>query len=228
MKKNAVKKKTEKNLASISSTRRLEDLLNETEKELSALEPQIEKLEKQLEKLRELKLAKQKLITLKLSIKSILANFSEPGADSTATNVANLEFSQFSSPKNVKSEAPVEALTSQASVFRHHSPLMGRYAGKMFLPEQAFREVNTVLRRKDSLNYELFRAIVFNGGIASTEAIKAYLVEHRIKQPSSGEGFEHVELTDISSRVNYLVRKGVVIPDGRGQFISSPGWTEPG
>ncbi len=225
MKKSAPKKKMEKSLASISSTKRLTDLLDETEKELSALEPQIEKLEKQLEKLKELKLAKQKLITLKLSIKSILANFSESEAAPDTTTVTGADLSELSSSGLVKSVAP---LTSQASVLRQHSPAISQFAGKMFLPERAFREVNTVLRRKDSLNYELFRAIVFNGGIASTESIKAYLVENRIKQPSSGEGFEHVELTDISSRVNYLVRKGVVIPDGRGQFISSPGWAEPG
>jgi hypothetical protein len=37
-------------------------------------------------------------------------------------------------------------------------------------------------------------------------------------------GFEEVELTDISSRVNYLVRKGLVNPDGRGNFVSCLGW----
>jgi hypothetical protein len=97
----------------------------------------------------------------------------------------------------------------------------------MFLPEMAFNQVDAVLRKKTSINYDLFRAIILNGGKASTEEIKRYLISNHIKQPASGEGFEDVELTDISSRVNYLVRKGIVRPDGRGTFISCLGWVEP-
>ena len=221
---------------SISSTARLEQMLAESEKELSSLEPQIDKLEKQLDKLRELKLARQKLITLKLSIKSILANFNESEVSLSLNDFSPLEFSRSSvnfSTSKLKSDVTP---TERAVIMQRSGPVYGGFgapalpagmAGKMFIPDLAFREVNTVLRRRDSLNYELFRAIVFNGGMATTDNIKAYLVENRIKQPASGDSFENVELTDISSRINYLVRKGVVIPDGRGQFISSLGWSEP-
>lgn len=215
-------KKTGKSLPKISSSNRLEDLLAETEAELAHIEPQIEKLEKQLEKLRELKLAKQKLITFKLSIKSILSNYS------------NHEVSLATDEMPYKGITGSDAL-SQASRF---TPMALNYGGTptlsrlpqplslpgTFIPEQAFSQANTVLRRKNSLNYELFRAIVFNGGHATTEQIKAYLVENGVSQPASGEGFEFVELTDISSRVNYLVRKGLVNPDGRGNFVSCLGW----
>lgn len=209
-------KKTVQTIQKISSTQRLEDLLKETEEELSTLEPQIEKLEKQLEKLKELRLAKQKLITLKLSIKSILANFNENEVDLNAANLAEIKLSPISSIKKSSSgEVTSSGVSGTSSTVKP--------AGTFF-PDQAFRDVNAVLRKRTSLNYELFRAIVFNGGMASTEEIKQYLVENAIKQPASGEGFEQVELTDISSRVNYLVRKGIVNPDGRGTFISNLGW----
>jgi DNA repair exonuclease SbcCD ATPase subunit len=214
-------KKTLKNTARISSTDRLEELLAETEAELEAIEPKIEKLEKQLEKLKELKLAKQKLITLKLSIKSILNNYGKSEVVSSLLSTSeNLEkpFSSAGLQKNLS----IHSKLSQTS--SHQSSTL---ENQTFIPERAFAEVDTVLRKKTSINYELFRAIVFNGGQATTEQIKQYLLEHDIRQPANGQGFENVELTDISSRINYLVRKGLVAPDGRGRFISKLGWTQP-
>ncbi|WP_373533191.1 hypothetical protein [Vampirovibrio sp.] len=216
-------KKTPKNTQKISSASRLEDLLSETELELAQLEPQIDKLEKQIEKLRQLKLAKQKLITLKLSIKSILVNFSEDKVSALGLNALHSDVTL-----NAHSLGATERGLDTASfanqsgfMYRPHQPV--RLPGT-FLPDMAFSQVGEVLRRKNSLNYELFRAIVFNGGQANTDQIKQYLLDHDIRQPSSGESFEHVELTDISSRVNYLVRKGLVNPDGRGNFVSCLGW----
>jgi hypothetical protein len=211
-------KKTVKIPKKISSTSRLEELLDETESELANLQPQIEKLEKQLDKLKELKLAKQKLITLKLSIKSILSNFSTSQNDNTTTPVDAVNLTKKLSQEALNNKTSTSQATSLTSAPAN--------PGEIFLPEQAFAEVNTVLRKRTSLNYELFRAIVFKGGKASTEDIKAFLVENDIRQPASGESFEAVDLTDISSRVNYLVRKGVVKPDGRGNFISLLGWSD--
>jgi hypothetical protein len=216
-------KKTVKPANKISSTKRLEGLLTETEQELEALEPQIEKLEKQLEKLKELKLAKQKLITFKLSIKSILNNFSSDDKGLTSPHVIAEEFRKMLSKKELNREPGKNFSTSPVSAERNIREKASENADA-FLPERAFQEVDAVLRRKTSINYELFRAIVFNGGRADTEAIKQYLVENNIKQPGNGERFDAVELTDISSRVNYLVRKDVVEPDGRGHFISKLGW----
>lgn len=213
------KKKSGKPPQKISSSGRLEDLLTETEMELEQLEPQIEKLEKQIEKLKELKLAKQKLITLKLSIKSILSNYSENNAGAE-TQVLLHQGARMQSPGEAYSSLPTD-YKNTASLYQIPQPV--KLPGT-FLPDRAFAQVNTVLRRKDSLNYEMFRAIVFNGGQANTDQIKQYLIEHDIKQPASGNGFEDVELTDISSRINYLVRKGLVNPDGRGNFVSCLGW----
>jgi hypothetical protein len=202
----------------ISSTDRLTKLLEETERELEMLQPQIEKLEKQVDKLKKLKLAKQKLITLKLSLNSIISNFSEDETLGSATRVIEDNLSNVLELKRRHSN-----FTS--SIGTKPSSKKAEISGT-FLPDIAFDQVNGILRKKSSINYDLFRAIVFNGGKASTEEIKAYLVENSIRQPASGEGFDAVELTDISSRVNYLVRKGVVKPDGRGTFISTLGWTE--
>lgn len=213
------KKKSGKPVQKISSSGRLEDLLSETEVELEQLEPQIEKLEKQVEKLKELKLAKQKLITLKLSIKSILSNYSESNAG-LDTEVLLHQGARIQPSSEGYSSSPAN-YKNAASLYQIPQPV--KLPGT-FLPDRAFAQVNTVLRRKDSLNYEMFRAIVFNGGQANTDQIKQYLIEHDIRQPASGIGFEDVELTDISSRINYLVRKGLVNPDGRGNFVSCLGW----
>ncbi len=215
-------KKAIKPVAKISSTNRLEEMLLETEAELEQLEPQIEKLEKQIARLKELKLTKQKLITLRLSIKSILSNFSEGKVTLSADLSSGQDFSDLlSGIKPSHFSTATQDFKNTAILSGAPQPM--RLPGT-FLPDRAFSQVNEVLRKKTSLNYELFRAIVFNGGQANTEQIKSYLLENNIKQPASGIGFEDVELTDISSRVNYLVRKGLVNPDGRGNFVSCLGW----
>ena len=84
-----------------------------------------------------------------------------------------------------------------------------------------------MLKKQNSINFELFRAIVFNGGQASTEQIRQYLVENRIAMPGTGQFFDDIPLTDISSRVNYLIRKGLVTSGGRGVFVSTLGWENP-
>ncbi len=211
--KNKAKKKTKSTLldsGSITSIKRLETMYSETETELEKLKPQIEKLEKQMAKLRTLKLTKQKLITLKLSLKSIIDNFTEDNASTENFLNSSQELRSFATGKIVSQQLSASDLAS-----------------KLFLPDVAFTDVDQVLRKRTSLNYNIFRAIVFNGGRATTEQIKSYLVENQITQPTSNEGFENMGLTDISSRTNYLVRKGVVEPDGRGVFRSKLGWVDP-
>ena len=52
-----MKKTKNKSLPNISSTERLQEMLNEAEKELELIQPKIDKLENQLQKLKELKLS---------------------------------------------------------------------------------------------------------------------------------------------------------------------------
>lgn len=219
-----MKKTKNKTLPNISSTERLQEMLNEAENELELIQPKIDKLESQLQKLKELKLSKQKLITLKLSIQSILSNFSDKKTSIVESLLPEKNFSslmedeEFSSRQNLTNTKHITLVTKK---LKSHTP------NGMFIPELAFQQVAEVLKRKNSINYDLFRAIVLNGGSASTEQIRQYLIENQIKQPASGEGFNGVELTDISARVSYLVRKGLVKPDGRGVFASCLGWAEP-
>lgn len=193
---------------SISSRKRMEAMLSETEKELGDLQPKIEKLEKQVEKLNELKQTKQKLITLRLSLKSILSNF-ETGK--TATSVDN------------ESDASKLSLKAQVSVSKTSEDASDNFIGT-FLPDAAFQEAGKILKKKGSINYELYRAVVFSGGRATTGQIRDYLVENGITRPGSGESFDNAPLTEISSRINYLVRRGVVVPSNRGEFVSIFGW----
>lgn len=217
-------KQKNKSVANISSTQRLKEMLDEAERELEAIQPKIDKLEQQLQKLKELKLAKQKLITLKLSVQSILSNYCEFKSVDTGTKVLENNYSSVLNELNLNTKEN----TSQAKEKIEQRPALKHAAHNgTFLPEMAFNQADAILKRKSSINYDLFRAVVFNGGSASTEQIRQYLIENRIKQPASGESFEGVALTDISARVNYLVRKGVVKPDGRGTFVSCLGWAEP-
>ncbi|OGI00686.1 MAG: hypothetical protein A2104_08705 [Candidatus Melainabacteria bacterium GWF2_32_7] len=82
------------------------------------------------------------------------------------------------------------------------------------------------MRTNNNLNYEIYKGIVFNSGQATTADIKHYLVENKVKQPKSGKGFEDVELKEISSRVNYLVRKNILTSPEPGVFRSVFGWCD--
>lgn len=192
--------------ATLVSPERLQELLTETELELEQLQPCIEEMEKQVQELRKLKQTKQRLITLKMSLSTLLESITRDEVkdkeDSTVTE--NLE-------------------TSESAIlnFSELSTL------KTFHPEEAFRQADRMLKQRNSLNYEMFKAVVFNGGKATTEEIKAYLVESNATQPQTGEGFGKVPLTEISSRVNYLVRKGVLHSADRGAFYSALGWVNP-
>ncbi|MEB3285872.1 MAG: hypothetical protein VKJ04_00060 [Vampirovibrionales bacterium] len=212
---------------SISSVERLEEILKETEEELLSLQPEIDELEAALLKLQALKQTKQKLITLKLSVKSILSNFSNVKSETTLpeslvkTDFTKAKQEAFSTKPVVNKPSSIQSVRPS---FERQSDLQARLVRGTFYPNLAFEGADDVLRQKDSTNYELFRAIVFAGGRASTQEIKDYLLEHDVRLPVSGEGFAEVPLTDISARVNYLIRKGLVAPDGRGYFRATVGW----
>ena len=215
-KKRASKKKSTKSVGSITSADRLQVMYEETEAELEKIQPQIEKLEKQLEKLHTLKQEKQKLITLKLSLKSIIDNFNGNDSDTHRADTYHALGMMASSLGDSSETTP-----SNAPRYEGH-PFLNR----IFLPDQAFMQADKILKRRQSLNYEIFRAIVFKGGKATSEQIKQYLIENDVKQPATGKGFEEVDLAEISSRTNYLVRRDVVESDGHGHFVSRFGWQD--
>ncbi|MCA9799141.1 MAG: hypothetical protein KC474_06290 [Cyanobacteria bacterium HKST-UBA04] len=190
---------TEAVSASVASVDSLEKLLGKTDKELKQIQPKIEALEKQLDALKELKLRKQRLLTLKMSLMAMLES------DTKLNKVLE------ASPGLGMGPAAVPGYDALNSAYT-------------FSPEEAFAQVQGQLRATNSLNYQIFQAVVFNGGKASTEAIKQYLVETEAKQPQTGEGFEAMSLSEISSRANYLIRKGILNPHQRGVFYTHLGW----
>jgi hypothetical protein len=213
----------ERSLQGISSQPRLEKLLKETEAELIQLQPKIERLEKEMENLRELRHQKQKLITLKLSLQSILENFQ---LEETEADYLDLDSTSY--PFMPAQTAMPSFLTNRASVSHTPYKMTPRqgdpYQDMTFYPDVAMEEAEQLLKQKGSLNYELFRSIVLHGGRATTQEIRQFLIDHEIVQPGTGVSFEDTPLTDISSRVNYLIRKDLVTSIGRGRFASKLGW----
>lgn len=96
----------------------------------------------------------------------------------------------------------------------------------VFLPELAFKQADEVLRYRQSMNYEIFRAIVLNGGKATTAEVRNYLIEQDIRTPQ-GKGFENSKLSDVYPRIAYLVKRGVLRPIAPGYFLSCFGWDRP-
>ncbi|MEB3207087.1 MAG: hypothetical protein VKK59_07065 [Vampirovibrionales bacterium] len=192
--------------ASITDVSRLQQLLDEVEAELSTLTPKIEALEAQLTELQALRATRQRLLTLKLSLSPLLARDASAGLDVVANGFG---VSSPAMPLVIPAALSVGGLASRPGTF---------------LPDEAMARVTEILKRPGSLNYELYRAIVLAGGRASTEQIRQYLIEHNIARPHQGDAFVDVSLSDISSRVNYLVRKGAVQSVGNGVFQTVFGW----
>lgn len=186
---------------------KLKEILSQAEQELSEIQPRIDELEAMQTELRELKLAKQRLLTLKMSLSALIDNVT---LDKVQANPSSDHESYLNEETNAQ---PVEFSELSTS--------------KTFDPEKAFQDVDQVLKQKNSLNYQMFKAVVFKGGKASTEEIKDYLVQIEAKQPQTGESFQDAPLSDISSRANYLVRKGVLRSADRGLFFTPLGWVEP-
>ncbi|MEB3245162.1 MAG: hypothetical protein VKJ06_04155 [Vampirovibrionales bacterium] len=197
--------------ASITEPERLQAMLDEVTQELAQLDPQIEAIEAQLATLQTLRQTRQRLLGLKLSLEPLLALHNSDAVlpQSSGYSIQN----NYAAPE-MHLQQVTRPMPSQQSLGPNGT----------FVPDEAMRQVEAVLKRKGSLNWELYRAIVLAGGKASTEQIRQYLIEHQIARPHQGEAFEDVSLSDISSRVNYLVRKGAVQSVGNGVFASTFGW----
>ncbi|MFH0702535.1 MAG: hypothetical protein V2B14_03230 [bacterium] len=195
----------EKNM-SVTSDERIQKLIEEAGNELIKIQPEIDYLEQCQKKLCLLKDQKFKLSSLIISLKSLL-NLSDINKINDNNN----------NTVNVKN-----FVNNNAFLINNNNEELR----KVFLPDQAISQVKNYLRIKNNLNYEIFKAVVFNSGIATTEKIKQYLVENKIKQPKTGKTFENVELKEISSRTNYLVRKKILFSVEPGCFRSVFGWCD--
>ncbi len=194
---------------SLTSDEHIEHLIKQAEKELSKIKPEIDYYEECQRKLQELKTQELKLKSLITSLSNIKNLFDTQKDDA----IKNLNIKQEVDPKIIENYAPPKYVKNENK-------------REVFLPDKAISEVKNSLRTKNNLNYEIFKAVVFNSGIATTEKIKNYLIENNITQPKTGKSFEEVELKEISSRANYLVRKELLITTEPGVFKSALGWEE--
>ncbi len=194
---------------SITSENRVQNLIEEANKELTNLLPEIEELEKSIQKLKDLKDKKYKLESLIINLKSILPKehvININDSSMTKTNVALTPKLRFGDVNKISID--------------------GIYGRKVFIPDVALSNAKNYLRTKNNVNFEIYKSIVFNTGEATTDEIKYYLIKNNIKQPKTGKGFEDVPLKEISSRTNYLVRRNLLISYTPGVFSTVFGWEE--
>lgn len=184
---------------------RLNELLSSVSEELEQLQPAIEEIENVVARLDDLKRRKQRLIAFKLSLEALM----RPEQTVAPVRMGMKSASMGSVPHSAKTDSVFDANALRL---------------KAFYPDQALEATEMLLPRKESINYHLFKAIVMNGGKATTEDIRNYLVNEGITSPTTGLGFENVGLSQISSRVNYLMRKNIVSSLGGGEFVSNYGW----
>ena len=200
---------TKENILSITSDERIAKLITEAQSELTSIQPEINYLEECIKKLAGLKDQELKLNSMIISLKSLLKN------QELIKSARNNDSSINSKPDDTHAEIAVDIIDKNNCNTR-----------KIFLPDQAVSHVKNFLRTKNNLNYEIFKAVVFNSGQATTPQIKQYLVENHIKQPKSGLLFDNVELKEISSRANYLVRKNILFSPEPVVFRSVFGWCD--
>lgn len=196
-------------ILSVTSEDRVQNLINEAHTELDQLLPEIKELEESLKRLKEIKERKHKLESLIMNLKSIL-----PKQNTTEHSVTN----DVQKPTSYMNKSRVNNVNKISL-----DTLSGR---KVFIPDVALSNARNYLRTKNNINYEIYKAVVFNTGEASTDEIKYYLIKNNIKQPKTGKGFEDVPLKEISSRTNYLVRKNLLISYTSGLYSTIFGWEE--
>jgi hypothetical protein len=185
-------------------------------------EPHLKELYRQTK--RELSEAKVRLIELEEQ-QALL--------EKTRLRVAQLEGLERQLHYMVQGEAPPESAFAQTlhandkrrkrKAYTHTETLLPQSSTGAFFPEKAYAGADEILQYRHSVNYEIFRAVVLNGGQASTRDIRDYLIEHNIKTPA-GKTFEATRLSEVSARTAYLVKKGVIQAIAPGRFQSCFGW----
>jgi hypothetical protein len=221
-------KETPKKLSTLSDSNTLEELITQATEELQQLEPKIERLQKQMKKLEELQQARQKLLTFKFSLEAILSSYttkSDALKNTNASSNANfLNNTSFNFQQKSFYRQSRDSSLSGMIDFPLDPNWTGPKEDETFNGKSALEKTEPLLRRRNSINYHIFKAVIACGGTVNTQDVKKYLVEQDIRQPGSGKDFTDVPLTDISSRVNYLVRKGLLVSSGQGSFVSRFGW----
>jgi hypothetical protein len=240
------------NNARMYTPARLLALLEEASRDLEHLAPDVERLHRevlpQIKMLAELQQRYANLVQVQHSLAQQLAQSGEPhclephqlpnpkaleplapSVPITLRPVLGLALTKGNGrewQKQILAPYPqlVASLRHQEATSNPKAAVLPRHSEGVFVPEQAFDYANQVLKRNTSINYQLFSALVLNGGQASNAQMKQYLLDNKVLQPGTSQGFEDVSLSSIASRVAYLVRKGLVQPLRPGHFVCTVGW----
>lgn len=195
----------------------LEQLYAQSSQELETVQSDISKLEEHLHELVELKQRARQLETLRYSLGHMLKSPESP------LTLDDLVLDAEKSTATPSPRAHSSRKHKSYTIMQKEAPLPD-YTNGVFIPEKAFEDADHILTHRQSINYEFFRAIVLNGGHASTRDIRDYLIDNKIKT-QNGKGFEDSKLSEISARVAYLVKKGVIRAIAPGRFLSCFGWS---
>jgi hypothetical protein len=198
----------------LGSEEGLRDLLKATSNELEQLQLHIASLEENLRFLNVMKAQRFRLEKLQGTLQTLLDAGTEAQEEHWQKPLGKTQKRKFTDEKK-------QGLHGASVGFSG-----GLKGNGVFLPELAFKQAEAYLPRKDSLNYALFKAIVLQGGRATTEQVHQYAIEQELCLPKTGEPIAGLSLSDMSSRINYLVRKGIVEAVGTGVFQACVGWQE--
>ena len=139
--------------SSITSEKRLRTILAETEAELDTLQPRIDRLEKQLQTLQALRMTKQKLITLRMSLKTMLDNYT---ADSEPLEALISGTAMPIAPRPMRPSA----MATGTGTGMHAPMTFAEDGSQVFMADRAMDAVTSVLKKRGTLNLDIFRAIV--------------------------------------------------------------------
>jgi hypothetical protein len=93
----------------------------------------------------------------------------------------------------------------------------------VFIPDVALEQAKQYIKQPGTLNHNIFKAIVYSGGRATSEQVRNYLVNNDIRLPKTNQSFDEVPLAKIATKITYLAKQGMV-DQVKGIYTSKLGW----
>jgi hypothetical protein len=93
----------------------------------------------------------------------------------------------------------------------------------VFIPDVALEQAKAFIKQPGTLNHNIFKAIVYSGGRATSEQVRNYLINNDIRLPKTNQHFDEVPLAKLSTKLTYLAKQGM-IDQYNGIYTSKLGW----
>lgn len=93
----------------------------------------------------------------------------------------------------------------------------------VFIPDVALEQAKAFIKQPGTLNHNIFKAIVYSGGRATSEQVRNYLINNDIRLPKTNQPFDEVPLAKLSTKLTYLAKQGM-IDQHNGIYTSKLGW----